>query len=78
MLVAVGNQALTKELKAHAAWSIPLLSKVLGVPYKTLSRLIKRNKIEINPSKSWCVSKDKKFEEKMRHCDGLYTLTSAI
>ena len=72
VLEAVGNQALTKELKAHAAWSIPLLSKVLGVPYKTLSRLIKRNKIEINPSKSWCVSKDKKFEEKMRHCDGLY------
>ena len=84
MLAARPNMLVSTDLKlhrkllGHQKWTVKLLAEVLQLPYTTLLDIIYRHKIDVAPKYSWCISKDPKYEKKLRKCHELYSDSSKI
>lgn len=50
---------------AQARWDGPHLAKALGLPVAVVWKMTRQNNIQLAKLRSWCVSKDPNFEEKL-------------
>ena len=61
-------------LLTHSAWTNKLLSLLVPVSETTLSRYMRKFKIKLRPTGSWCHSNDPKFAEKLLRISEAYTV----